>query len=181
MIYRSEQMEEQAVLQAAAQMCAAARTAPKAKGIDEICTVVLTGKEKEILAEKMEEIGERDFGANAADWYLRDAQNVKDAQAVVLIGVKKEYRGIAGCSFCGFDNCGACKQEGGRCAFGYVDLGIALGSAAAVAADAIIDNRIMFSAGKAWMEMGKSLKDTAWQGIALSAAGKNIFFDRKKK
>ena len=46
MIYRSEQMEEQAVLQAAAQMCAAARTAPKAKGIDEICTVVLTGKEK---------------------------------------------------------------------------------------------------------------------------------------
>ena len=129
----------------------------------------------------MHEIGERDFGANAADWYLRDAQNVKDAQAVVLIGVKKEYRGIAGCSFCGFDNCGACKQEGGRCAFGYVDLGIALGSAAAVAADARIDNRIMFSAGKAGMEMGKSLKDTAWQGIALSAAGKNSFFDRNKK
>ena len=63
MIYRSEQMEEQAVLQAAAQMCAAARTAPKAKGIDEICTVVLTGKEKRSLRKKCtkseKEISER--------------------------------------------------------------------------------------------------------------------------
>ena len=63
MIYRSEQMEEQAVLQAAAQMCAAARTAPKAKGIDEICTVVLTGKEKRSLRKKWKksekEIAER--------------------------------------------------------------------------------------------------------------------------
>ena len=60
MIYRSEQMEEQAVLQAAAQMCAAARTAPKAKGIDEICTVVLSEKKRDPCG-KMEEIGERDF------------------------------------------------------------------------------------------------------------------------
>lgn len=44
----------------------------------------------------MEEIGERDFGANAADWYLRDAQNVKDAQAVVLIGVKKNTGELQG-------------------------------------------------------------------------------------
>ena len=57
MIYRSEQMEEQAVLQAAAQMCAAARTAPKAKGIDEICTVVLTLRKKWKKSEK--EISER--------------------------------------------------------------------------------------------------------------------------
>lgn len=181
MIYQSGQMEEQAVLQVAAQMCAAARTAPKAKGIDEICTVVLTGKDKEILAEKMEEIGERDFGASAEDWYLRDAQNVKDAQAVVLIGARQNYRGVAECSFCGFDNCGACKQEGAKCAMGFVDLGIALGSAAAVAADARIDNRIMFSIGKAWMETEESPEDAVWQGIALSVSGKNIFFDRKKK
>ncbi|MDD3229476.1 MAG: hypothetical protein PHE09_09700 [Oscillospiraceae bacterium] len=32
MIYQSEQMEERAVLQTAARMCAAARTAPKAHG-----------------------------------------------------------------------------------------------------------------------------------------------------
>lgn len=40
MMYQSGQMEEQAVLQVAAQMCAAARTAPKAKGIDEILSLI---------------------------------------------------------------------------------------------------------------------------------------------
>ncbi len=180
-MYQSQQMEEQAVLQVAAEMCAAARTAPKAKGIDKICTMVLTGEEKDQLAKKMEEIGVRDFGEKAEDWYIRDAANVKEAQAVVFIGTKKDYRGIAKCSFCGFENCGVCKQEGARCAFSYVDLGIALGSAAAVAADARIDNRIMFSAGKALMEMEDMPDDVTWQGIVLSTAGKNIFFDRKKR
>lgn len=64
---------------------------------------------------------------------------------------------------------------------GFVDLGIALGSAAAAAADARIDNRMMFSIGKAWMETEESPEDVVWQGIALSVSGKNIFFDRKKK
>ena len=36
MQYSAQQMEEQAVLAAAAKMCAAARTAPKAKGLDRI-------------------------------------------------------------------------------------------------------------------------------------------------
>ena len=70
MMYQSQQMEEQAVLQVAAEMCAAARTAPKAKGIDKICTMVLTGEEKDQLAKKMEEIGK------AADAKLTMAQVV---------------------------------------------------------------------------------------------------------
>lgn len=41
MLYNSETMENQALLHAAAQMCAAARTAPKARGIDRIHTLVL--------------------------------------------------------------------------------------------------------------------------------------------
>ena len=47
MVYESEQLENMALLQVAAQMCAAARTAPKAMGVDNIVTKVLTGPEKD--------------------------------------------------------------------------------------------------------------------------------------
>ena len=53
MRYDSDEMERQAILATAARMCAAARTAPKAKGVDNILTMVLTGEEKKALAEKM--------------------------------------------------------------------------------------------------------------------------------
>ena len=62
MIYNEKQMEEKAVLETAAKMCAAARTSPKTKGVDNIVTVVLTGKEKDELADKMEEVYLREFG-----------------------------------------------------------------------------------------------------------------------
>ena len=51
MRYDSDEMERQAILATAARMCAAARTAPKAKGVDNILTRVLTGEEKKALAE----------------------------------------------------------------------------------------------------------------------------------
>jgi len=60
-----------------------------------------------------------------------------------------------------------------------IDMGIALGSACAVAADARVDNRIMFSAGKAAMEMGYADGDVLWNGIPLSVSGKSPFFDRR--
>ena len=94
MLYRSEEMEERAVLQTAAEMCAAARTAPKAHGKDTLRTVVLTGDEKEELASTMERIGEREMGDKAWTWYGRDAANVRAAGAVVLIGAEKECRGV---------------------------------------------------------------------------------------
>ena len=62
MIYTSSEMEQSAVLQAAALMCAAARTAPKAKGMDNIVTLVLTGEDIVKLSDKMKEIGQREFG-----------------------------------------------------------------------------------------------------------------------
>lgn len=58
MRYESRDLEERSVLATAAKMCAAARTAPKARGIDRIETLVLTGEEKDKLADKMEEIFE---------------------------------------------------------------------------------------------------------------------------
>lgn len=52
MKYEAGQMEEQAILETAAKMCAAARTAPKAKGLDRIVTLVLTGAEKTLSPTK---------------------------------------------------------------------------------------------------------------------------------
>ena len=43
MLYQRDFLEEKAALQTAAQMCAAARTAPKAHGKDTLHTLVLTG------------------------------------------------------------------------------------------------------------------------------------------
>lgn len=60
MRHESGEMEMQAVMQTAARMCAAARTAPKGHGRDTLHTLVLTGEDKEALARKMEEVGLRD-------------------------------------------------------------------------------------------------------------------------
>jgi len=178
MIYTSLQMEEQAILMTANRMCAAARTAPKARGVDNILTLVLTGKEKDVLADKMDEIWMREFDQNIGH-FPRDANNLRSSQAVVLIGVKRHYSGLPYCSFCGFENCGECQKSGARCAFNTIDLGIALCSAATVACDDRVDNRMMFSVGKAAEEMNYSTEDTVlWHGIPISISGKNVFFDR---
>ena len=89
-------------------------------------------------------------------------------------------RGLnTGCQFCGFENCKACLDAGGKCAYTAMDLGIAIGAAVSVAADARVDNRVMFSAGRAAMEM-KLLGEKVCQmvGIPLSVSGKSPFFDR---
>ncbi len=178
MMYSSKEMEEKAILETAAKMCAAARTAPKGKGVDTIETLVLTGDEKEALAQKMLEISEREFPGQA-DIFARDAGNLRASAAIVLIGVRKNFMGLTYCSYCGFENCGACAKAGARCAFDWINLGIALSSAAAVAADARIDNRIMYTVGKAASEMGYTEDKTVlWHGIPLSTSGKSIYFDR---
>lgn len=58
-----------------------------------------------------------------------------------------------------------------------IDLGIAVSSAVSVAAMDKVDNRVMFSIGKAAAEMGYA-ENVLWLGIPLSVSGKNIFFDR---
>lgn len=179
MLYQSNEMEQKAILDAAAQICAAARTAPKAKGMDNIVTLVLTGEDIEKLSQKMQEIGLREFGQPEGH-FARDAANLLQAQAVVLIGVKRRWYGLPYCSMCGFANCDACKKANANCVFAPMDLGIAIGSAVATAADLRVDNRILFSAGKAAEEMGYfDDEDVIWQGIPLSITGKNPFFDRK--
>lgn len=175
MLCIDHEFEGQAVLQAAKEICLAARTAPKGKGKDLLVTAIVSGAEKGQLSEKMREISVRDELA----FFARDAANLEVAAAVVLLGSRKEPLGLPHCGYCGFADCGAMVKAGGTCSFNSGDLGIALGSAASRAADLRLDNRIMYSAGKAALELG-------WLGpevqiayaIPLSATGKSPFFDR---
>lgn len=59
------------------------------------------------------------------------------------------------------------------------DLGIAVGSAVATAADLRVDNRVLYSAGVAAREMWLLGDCAIIYAIPLSVAGKDIYFDRK--
>lgn len=166
----------QGVLQVAALMCLAARTAPKAKGLDRLVVRILEGEEKENMAQMMDEIAATGYNARILS---RDAENVRNSSAVILLGTKLKYMGL-NCNFCGFQTCAACKDKGGHCAFDAIDLGIALGSAVCTAADMRVDNRLMYTIGYAATKNKLLGKEVAFAiGIPLSAKGKNIFFDRK--
>ena len=174
----SKQAEEQAILNLAYAICAAARTAPKACGIDQTDTAILTGGDKDRLAEEMRRLG-KSLG-DKGKVMIRDAGNVDSSGAVVLVGAKYETRGLNEiCTLCGFGNCAACKSAGATCVFAPMDLGIALGSAVALAADNRIDNRIMFTIGKAAASLGLLGEYKLIMGIPLSVSGKSPFFDRK--
>lgn len=79
----------------------AARTAPKGKGIDDIVTCLLSQEEKVDLADKMEELSE----IKGLKFLLRDAKNVRDADAITLIGLKASGVGNLDCGACGFRTC----------------------------------------------------------------------------
>ncbi len=177
MIYLSNQAEADGILNVAKAMCVSARTAPKTKGIDYIKTAILTGEDKEKLADKMDEVSDK-IGFK---FFKRDANNVRVSEAVVLIGISNHTRGLnEGCQYCGFKNCTECEEKGGNCAYTTLDLGIAIGSAVSIAADNRIDNRVMFSAGRAALEMDIFDDDICnIIAIPLSAAGKSPYFDRK--
>lgn len=176
MICHSQDAETSGILNVAQNMCVAARTAPKARGIDHIDACYLTGEEKETLAVEMERLGKELELA----FFIRDAGNVRNSTAVVLIGSRLGQRGLnESCQYCHYTTCGECAREDGLCAFDPMDLGIALGSAAGIAAAAHVDNRIMFSIGKAALSLGLLGEDIKIiMGMPLSATGKSPFFDR---
>lgn len=174
----SRQAEEAAVLAGAQAICAAARTAPKACGIDRLDTCILTGAEKDALSAEM-----RRLAAQGGDsFFLRDADNVDRCQAVVLIGAEEKPRGVDRiCSLCGWDGCAESARHGGKCILNSVDLGIAVGSAVSLAADLRLDNRVMFTAGKAAASLSLLGEKKLIFGIPLSVSGKSPFFDRREQ
>ncbi|MDD4179322.1 MAG: ferredoxin domain-containing protein, partial [Candidatus Margulisbacteria bacterium] len=88
--------------------------------------------------------------------------------------------GLRYCSFCGQPDCAAAEKAGVICAYNSGDLGIAIGSAVSVAMDRRVDNRVMYSVGKAAIELKLLGEEVVIAyGIPLSASAKNPFFDRK--
>ena len=177
MICDSREMEMHAAIEAAARICAAARTAPKACGIDRIHTMVLTDTDKDALAAEMERLSVE----HSRPFFLRDANNVRAALAIVLIGIEEGQRGLGElCGYCHQKDCEACRENNGVCVYDPMDVGIALGSAAATAADLRVDSRILYTAGRAAKELGVMGENvTLIYGLPIAITGKSPFFDRK--
>lgn len=175
MRYDSREAELRAILRVADLMAAAARTAPKCCGIDNLEVIILDGEEKARLAEEQRRLG----AENGEDFFVRDGYNMDMADAVVLLGAKIHPSGVPDCGFCGYADCGENVKNNGICSFNIGDLGIAVGSAVSVAADHRIDNRVLFTAGKAALSLGLFSDDVrVAYGILMATSSKNMFFDR---
>ena len=171
----SQELEVNAAHQVAALMAAAARTAPKTRGIDNLRTAVIDdAPTKETLVAKMREIAAQENRPSLA----RDAGNIEQSPAIVVIGVEANTAGL-NCGFCGQPTCDALEEANGICSFNSIDLGIATASAAEVAGRFHLDNRIMYSIGRAALDLGMlGPKVKQALGLPLSVTGKNPFFDR---
>lgn len=190
-IIYGKKVEEEAVIDAAKLMAVSARTAPKTRGVDQITTAIVMGEEKEQLASGMEKKADRFVDERWKHSFKRDAENVRRSRAVLLVGVKgtippKPERPID-CGACGYPSCAAfikAKKKTGNdftgplCVFKVLDLGIALGSAVRTASGLNVDNRLMYTIGAAAKAL-KLLDADLIIGVPVSAAGKNIYFDRK--
>ena len=175
MIQNEREIRHEHVLNIARQMMTAARTAPKGKGIDIVEVAMVTGDDLKVLSDRMIALAEE----QGMKFFLRDAGNILSAECVVLIGTREQAQGL-NCGHCGYALCTQ-RPEGVPCAINSVDVGIAIGSACATAADFRVDTRVMFSAGLAaqrlnWLEGCRQVF-----AIPVSASSKNPFFDRKPK
>ncbi|MDD4136955.1 MAG: DUF2148 domain-containing protein [Methanoregula sp.] len=180
--------ETKAVAMVAELMALAARTAPKGKGIDTIEVRVLAKKDLKTLADRLEQLGEeKNIG-----FFIRDAKNIANADAGIIIGSRGDAVAGINCGGCGYPTCAGLENArkkkqlsftsyvGPNCVIRMTDLGIAVGSAVKTAQIHNVDNRIMYSGGVAARDLGLVPKAcTVVYAIPLSATGKNIFFDRQ--
>jgi len=175
MIIDSREMEKKAIMEVAALMCLASRTAPKGRGTDNLVCRVISGEDIDRLAAEMKRYGDE----HELPFFVRDSGNMSRTQVVVLIGTRLSRLGLQYCNFCGHDGCQQAEQAGARCAFNAGDLGIAIGSAVSIAANHRADCRVMYTAGRAALNLGLLGEEVKIAyGIPLSAGSKNPYFDR---
>lgn len=175
MIINERQSRHEHVLAAACQIMTAARTAPKGKGVDIIEIALIEGDDLKRLSDKMIAM----LDVHGMKFFLRDADNILQSECVVVIGTHSHPQGL-NCGHCGFDAC-VSKPAEIPCAINSTDVGIAIGSACATAADLRLDSRVMFSAGLAAQQLEILPGCKQVYAIALSASSKSPFFDRKPK
>lgn len=185
-VIQSSEGEKDAVLQVAKLMLASARTAPKSGGVDDILSAIVFGAEKDSLVAEMESLAQK----RNSSGFKRDARNVQNSEAVVLIGVRGTKSFGLDCGACGYASCqnfdGADKKagqdfKGATCLFKALDLGIALGSAVKTASLLNVDSRIMYRVGTAARKLGMLPEASTIMGVPLSIEGKNIYFDRSEQ
>jgi len=176
-----EDLRKELAVLSAKLMAITAETAPKSKGEDDLEIVILQGEEKERLAEKMIEMAKE-----RGEGFSRDGESVKKADAVLLLGVYGKKPLGLNCGACGFKDCKEFKNirrrrgkdfVGPSCVFKILDLGIAIGSAAKLAAIIGADTRVMYRIGTAAKALGIAKADVV-MGIPIALLSKNPFFDR---
>jgi len=181
----SNDLEKSAIDITLALMAAAARTAPKAMGIDALVILGLTGDEKNEITTIMKALVAKS-DPTFPKWQ-RDAGNVENSDALFVVGLKKRA-GSTGvnCQACGHESCEAFGKvpkteghfRGPTCIFKAVDLGIAIGSAVKTAGLLNVDNRIMYRAGAAVMKSRWGDKLSLAFAVPVKLSGKSPFFDR---
>lgn len=187
--FKSGEVEKEAARITAAMMAASARTAPKARGVDAIQTMIVDGGDLEILASAMQHKA-KERPPYLSSVFDRDASNLRNSSCVLLIGVvgnPKKVEQPLDCGACGYKTCKRfleTKKRQGKdfsgpiCIFQAIDLGIALASAAKLASELNVDNRIMYTIGAAAKKL-RLLDSDIVIGIPLSVGGKNPYFDRQ--
>lgn len=175
MIIDERKSRQDYIIEAAREIMTAARTAPKGKGIDVIEIITITGQEIVTLSQEMKKLSEE----TGMKFLIRDSENILSAGALILIGTKEQKQAL-NCRYCGFSTC-AEKPTDTPCAINSIDVGIAIGSACAKAADLRVDSRVMFSAGWAAQRIGWMKDCRQIIGISINISSKNPFFDRKPK
>ncbi len=189
-VIRDVEAENKAIIDVAYLMAASARTAPKGRGVDNILTAIVTGEERERIAETMERKAKQK--RHPLSFFERDARSVRKSPVILLVGVRgtrpKKPEDPLNCGACGYESCAAFIRAEKRrgedftgpiCISEALDLGVALGSAVKVASQMNVDNRLMYSIGAAAKEL-ELLDADVIIGIPLSVTGKNIYFDRPK-
>jgi uncharacterized ferredoxin-like protein len=177
--------ENDAVRTVAGLMALAARTAPKACGLDSIKIEIVTGKEQKALGDKMIAAAKE----TGMDFLRINGEQVKASDATVLIGVEGTKTLGINCGGCGYPGCAEMVKAqkgkknkdsaytGPNCVLKISDLGIAVGSAAKTAQIHNVDNRIMYTAGFVALKSGYLKGCSVAYGLPLRASGKSIYFD----
>src|SRR3990170_1223734 len=168
-------------------MAASARTAPKAGGKDFLEIVVIT-KDEDLkkIANAMKEYAPK--STNEAFW-LRDASNIENSQALLLIGLSKAVTAGYDCGGCGYPTCAEFAKNrqlkekemgytGPHCVMRMIDIGVALSAAAKTASLLNVDNRVQQRVGAAARAIGL-IKGEVVLGIPVSITGKSIYYDRQ--
>jgi len=177
MIYNIEDLQLETLINLTNFFGLACITAPKTRGRSNLKILILTKETIIDLSKKMKDLAL----STGLKSFERDAGNILECETILLIGTRYKSLGL-NCGYCGFLSCNDKEKDSNKpCVFNICDLGIAISSAVSLASLFHIDNRIMFTIGKAAIELNL-FKDNEIKfalGVPFTAKIKNPFFDRK--